>query len=41
MAKLMTYFDLSTDANFMEEYNAALALPGRYELFPTIYSRYV
>ncbi|AKG91867.1 putative metal-binding protein [Geoglobus ahangari] len=41
MAKLMTYFDLSTDANFMEEYNAALALPGKYELFPTIYSKYV
>lgn len=41
MAKLMTYFDLSTDANFMEEYNAALALPGKHELFPTIYSKYV
>ncbi len=41
MAKLMTYFDLSTDADFMEEYNAALALPGKYELFPTIYPKYV
>ncbi len=41
MAKLMTYFDLSTDADFMEEYNAALALPGKYDLFPTIYPKYV
>ncbi len=41
MAKLMTYFDLSTDADFMEEYNAAIALPGKYELFPTIYPKYV
>jgi len=41
MARLMTYFDLSTDADFMEEYNAALALPGRYELFPTIYPKYI
>ncbi|WP_048093431.1 ASKHA domain-containing protein [Geoglobus acetivorans] len=41
MAKLMTYFDLSTDADFMDEYNAALSLPGKPELFPTIYDRYV
>ncbi len=41
MARLMTYFDLSTDADFMEEYNAALMLPGRAELFPTIYHKYV
>ncbi len=41
MAKLMTYFDLSTDADFMEEYSAALMLPGRAELFPTIYQKYV
>ncbi len=41
MAKLVTYFDLSTDPDFMEEYNAAIALPGKYELFPTVYPKYV
>jgi uncharacterized 2Fe-2S/4Fe-4S cluster protein (DUF4445 family) len=41
MAKIMTYFDLSTDPDFMEEYNAALSLPGKPELFPTIYSKYI
>ncbi len=41
IAKIMTYFDLSTDPNFMEEYNAALSLPGNPQLFPTIYSKYV
>ena len=41
MARLMTYFDLSTDADFMEEYNSALALPGKFELFPTVYPKYV
>ena len=41
IAKIMTYFDLSTDPNFMEEYNAALSIPGNPQLFPTIYSKYV
>ncbi|MBO8181698.1 MAG: DUF4445 domain-containing protein [Archaeoglobus sp.] len=41
IARIMTYFDLSTDPNFMEEYNAALSIPGNPELFPTIYSKYV
>jgi uncharacterized 2Fe-2S/4Fe-4S cluster protein (DUF4445 family) len=41
IARIMTYFDLSTDPNFMEEYNAALSIPGNPELFPTIYPRYV
>ena len=41
MAQLVTYFDLSTDPDFMEEYNAAIALPGKYELFPTVYPKYV
>lgn len=41
MARLMTYFDLSTDADFMDEYNSALSLPGRAELFPTVYEKYV
>ncbi|WP_290898348.1 ASKHA domain-containing protein [Ferroglobus sp.] len=41
IARLVSYFDLSTDPDFMEEYNAALNLPGKPELFPTIYARYV
>jgi uncharacterized 2Fe-2S/4Fe-4S cluster protein (DUF4445 family) len=41
IARIMTYFDLSTDPNFMEEYTAALALPGKPELFPTVYAKYV
>lgn len=41
IARIMTYFDLSTDPNFMEEYNAALSIPGNPRLFPTIYSKYV
>jgi uncharacterized 2Fe-2S/4Fe-4S cluster protein (DUF4445 family) len=41
MAKIVTYFDLSTDADFVEEYTAAMALPGKPELFPSIYSKYV
>ncbi|AGK60198.1 Uncharacterized metal-binding protein [Archaeoglobus sulfaticallidus PM70-1] len=41
IARVFTYFDLSTDPNFMEEYNSALSLPGNPELFPTIYKKYV
>lgn len=41
IAKLISYFDLSTDPDFMEEYSSALNLPGKAELFPTIYGRYV
>ncbi|RLI76114.1 ferredoxin [Archaeoglobales archaeon] len=41
MAKIMTYFDLSTDADFMDEYIAARTLPGKAELFPNIYAEYV
>lgn len=37
IARVMTYFDLSADADFMEEFNAALALPGNPELFPSLY----
>ena len=35
------YFDLSTDADFVDEYRAALMLPGRPELFPEVYSKYI
>ncbi len=41
IAKIMTYFDLSTDPDFMEEYNSALSIPGNPGLFPTIYPKYV
>jgi len=41
ISKIMTYFDLSTDPDFMDEYNSALSIPGKPELFPTIYSKYV
>jgi uncharacterized 2Fe-2S/4Fe-4S cluster protein (DUF4445 family) len=41
VARIMTYFDLSTDPDFMDEYNAALSIPGKPELFPNIYSRYL
>jgi uncharacterized 2Fe-2S/4Fe-4S cluster protein (DUF4445 family) len=35
IAKLMAYFDLLKDADFMDEYTAAYMLPGKRELFPT------
>jgi|Deesub1362A_J573_1020465.scaffolds.fasta_scaffold00018_149 uncharacterized 2Fe-2S/4Fe-4S cluster protein (DUF4445 family) len=41
VAKLVSYIDLSTDPEFFEEYNGALVLPGKEELFPTIYTRYI
>ncbi len=41
IAGMFAYFDLSTDADFIDEYRAALMLPGKPELFPTIYSKYV
>ncbi len=31
----MTYYDLSADPDFMEEYSAALAIPGNPALFPS------
>jgi len=36
-AQTTTYFDLSADPDFGEEYDAALALPGRRELFPSVH----
>uniref|UniRef100_A0A7C3MB76 DUF4445 domain-containing protein n=1 Tax=Archaeoglobus fulgidus TaxID=2234 RepID=A0A7C3MB76_ARCFL len=41
IANMFAYFDLSTDADFIDEYRAALMLPGKPELFPKIYSKYV
>ncbi|MBS7631865.1 DUF4445 domain-containing protein, partial [Candidatus Bathyarchaeota archaeon] len=35
IAQTMTYYDLTTDPSFMEEYSAALYLPGSKELFPS------
>jgi len=35
VADIMTYYDLTIDPDFMEEYNAALSIPGRPELFPS------
>lgn len=41
IASIFAYFDLSTDADFIDEYRAALMLPGKPELFPEVYSKYV
>jgi len=35
IAKLMSYFELLKDADFMDEYLAGFILPGKKELFPT------
>ena len=35
IANLTTYFDLLIDPDFVDEYSAALYLPGKKELFPT------
>ncbi len=35
IAEHMTYYDLAADPDFMEEYSAALAIPGNPELFPS------
>ncbi len=34
-AEIATYYDLTTDPDFMEEYSAALFIPGNPGLFPT------
>lgn len=34
IARKMTYYDLSADGTFMDEFNEALYLPGKQELFP-------
>jgi uncharacterized 2Fe-2S/4Fe-4S cluster protein (DUF4445 family) len=39
IVKLMTYFDLLKDADFMDEYTAAYMLPGKRELFPTWWAK--
>lgn len=35
IAEYMTYYDLTADPDFMEEYSAALAIPGNPQLFPS------
>jgi len=35
IAETMTYYDLTVDPDFMEEYSAAFSIPGRAELFPS------
>jgi len=35
VAKLLAYYDLLKDADFMDEYLAGFVLPGKKELFPT------
>jgi len=35
IAEIMTYYDLTVDPDFMEEYSAALYIPGNPELFPS------
>jgi uncharacterized 2Fe-2S/4Fe-4S cluster protein (DUF4445 family) len=39
IAGTMTYYDLTVDPDFMEEYEAALFIPGRRELFPNARNR--
>jgi uncharacterized 2Fe-2S/4Fe-4S cluster protein (DUF4445 family) len=39
IAEYMTYYDLTADPDFMEEYSAALAIPGNPQLFPSARKR--
>jgi uncharacterized 2Fe-2S/4Fe-4S cluster protein (DUF4445 family) len=39
IARGMVYHDLLVDLDFMEEYQAAIYIPGRRELFPSYYER--
>jgi uncharacterized 2Fe-2S/4Fe-4S cluster protein (DUF4445 family) len=39
VAHKMVYIDLLVDADFIEEYSAALYIPGKPELFPGYYIR--
>jgi uncharacterized 2Fe-2S/4Fe-4S cluster protein (DUF4445 family) len=41
IAEDMTYYDLTADPDFMEEYSAALAIPGRPQLFPSERKKHV
>jgi len=36
IAQTMTYYDLTVDPDFMEEYSAAFSIPGRPEFFPSL-----
>jgi len=36
IAETMTYYDLTVDPDFMEEYSAAFSIPGRPGLFPSL-----
>ena len=36
IAAKITYIDMVTDADFLEEYQANLCLPGKPELFPSL-----
>jgi uncharacterized 2Fe-2S/4Fe-4S cluster protein (DUF4445 family) len=36
IAETMTYYDLTVDSDFIEEYNTALYIPGNPELFPSM-----
>lgn len=36
IASIMTYYDLTIDSDFMDEYNAAFCVPGRPEFFPSL-----
>ena len=37
IAEMMVYVDLLLDTEFFREYEAALYIPGKRELFPTLY----
>ena len=39
IAKMMIYIDLLVDTDFIDEYTAALSIPGRSEYFPVANSR--
>ena len=38
IASKITYIDMVNDSDFLEEYQANLSIPGKRELFPSIYS---
>lgn len=39
IAEAAIYYDLTTDPDFVDEYNSGLSIPGNEELFPSIFER--
>ena len=40
IAEKMVYIDLLIDVDFIEEYSAAIYIPGKREFYPTYYSQH-